>query len=103
MEKELQEIKAYLKRIEEYTILAAKNVLCFEDVARLTGMSRSHLYKLTCTHQIPHYKLNGKTLYFDRKEIEAWMKQSRVATEQEIEMRAATYVATGRMKEGRLK
>lgn len=75
-------------------------MLCFDDVALLTGLSKSHLYKLTCSHQIPHYKPNGKQLYFDRVEVETWMKQNRVATEQEIEMRAATYVATGRMKKG---
>lgn len=100
MEKELQELKEYLKKIEAYTLLAAKNVLCFDDVVLLTGLSKSHLYKLTCSHQIPHYKPNGKQLYFDRVEVETWMKQNRVATEQEIEMRAATYVATGRMKKG---
>lgn len=103
MEKELQELKQYLKKIEGYTLLAAKNVLCFDDVVLLTGLSRSHLYKLTCNHQIPHYKPNGKQLYFDRKEIEAWLKQNRVATEQEIEEKAATYVAIGRIKKGGLK
>ena len=37
-----------LDRIERNTQLAAKNVLTLEDVAVLTGLSKSHLYKLTC-------------------------------------------------------
>ena len=34
-----------------YSLLAAKNVLTLEDVSLLTGLSKSHLYKLTCNHQ----------------------------------------------------
>lgn len=89
-----------LSRIERYSLLAAKNVLCFDDVALLTGLSKSHLYKLTCSHNIPHYKPNGKQIYFDRLEIEAWLKQNRVATTQEIELQATNYVVTGRIKKG---
>ena len=72
------EVFQLLKKIERNTALAAKRVLTFDDVALLTGMSKSHLYKLTSTHQIPHYKPNGKNIYFDRVEIEDWMKQNRV-------------------------
>lgn len=51
-----EELREQLDRIERYSLLAAKNVLCLDDVAILTGLSKSHLYKLTCNHQIPHYK-----------------------------------------------
>ena len=92
-----EEIKQQLDRIERYSLLAAKNVLCFDDVALLTGLSKSHLYKLTYRHQIPHYKPNGKQLYFDRKEIEDWMKQNRVTTNDEIEQKATNYLVTGKI------
>lgn len=81
-----------INQILVYSLLAAKNVLTLEDVALLTGLSKSHLYKLTCTHQIPYYKPNGKQIYFDRGEVEAWMKQNRVATQQESDQQAAAYV-----------
>ena len=81
-----------LNQILVYSLLAAKNVLTLEDVALLTGLSKSHLYRLTCTHQIPYYKPNGKQIYFDRAEIESWMKQNRVATQQEAEQAAIAYV-----------
>lgn len=74
-----------LDRIERLTLLSAKNVLTFDDVALLTGLSKSHLYKQTCSHQIPHYKPNGKQIYFDRTELENWMKQNRVSTSNEID------------------
>ena len=55
-----REIIEQLNRIERNTLLAAKNVLTFDDVVALTGLSKSHLYKMTCSRQIPHYKPNGK-------------------------------------------
>lgn len=90
-----QQILERLQAIELYSLLAAKNVLSLDDVATLTGLSKSHLYKLTCNHQIPHYKPNGKQIYFDRKEVEDWMRQGRVATRQEAEQQAAAYVVRG--------
>ena len=97
------EISKQLDRIERYSMLAAKNVLVLDDVVILTGLSKSHLYKLTCTHQIPHYKPNGKLIYFDRAEIELWMKQNRVAKESEVEQKAVNYISTGTMQKGGLK
>lgn len=94
-----EEIKKQLDRIERYSLLAAKNVLVLDDVSLLTGLSKSYLYKLTCSHQIPHYK-NAKIIYFDRAEIEAWMKQNRVATESEVEQKAATYISTAATQKG---
>ena len=91
-----------INQILVYSLLAAKNVLTSEDVALLTGLSKSHLYRLTCTHQIPYYKPNGKQIYFDRAEIESWMKQNRVATQQEAEQAAIAYVVTGKQKGGAL-
>ena len=79
-----------INQILVYSLLAAKNVLTLDDLALLTGLSKSHLYKLTCTHQIPYYK-RAKMLYFDRKEIEDWLKQNRVACTQELEERAQAY------------
>ncbi|MDD3078307.1 MAG: helix-turn-helix domain-containing protein [Paludibacter sp.] len=85
-----------LDRIERNSLLASKNVLCLDDVALLTGLSKSWLYKATCSHSIPFYRPNGKQIYFDRTEVENWMKQNRVATKQEIEQEATTYVVTGK-------
>lgn len=87
-----EKILAELAQIKVYSLLGAKNVLNFDDVVLLTGLSKSHLYKLTCTRQIPHYKPNGKQVYFDRAEVEAWMKQNRVNTKMEVEQKAIAYM-----------
>ena len=91
-----------INQILVYSLLAAKNVLTLDDAALLTGLSKSHLYRLTCTHQIPYYKPSGKQIYFDRGELEAWMKQNRVATVKEVEQQAFAYVVTGKQKGGAL-
>ena len=85
-------ILSKLEAIERNTLLASKNVLTIDDAALLTGMSKSHLYKLTCSKQIPYYRPNGKLVYFDRQELEGWLKQNRVNTTAEAEQAALTYV-----------
>ena len=80
-----------LNIIERNTLLAAKNVLNPDDVVLLTGLSKSHLYKLTCQKKIPHFK-KGKYIYFDRAEIEAWMKDCKVETMEAAMERAAAYL-----------
>ena len=92
----MDEILKQLDRIERNTLLSSKNVLTFDDVVLLTGLSKSYLYKLTSSNQIPHYKPSGKQLYFDREEIENWLKQNRVATVEETNRKATNYVVTGR-------
>ena len=82
------DIKKDLEEIKKYSLLSAKNVLTLDDVALLTGLSKSFLYKLTCTKEIPHYKPAGKMLYFDRKEIEDWQKRRRIASNAEVKQLA---------------
>lgn len=101
MSQSKNDMEEKINQILAYSLLAAKNVLTLEDVALLTGLSKSYLYKLTCAKQIPYYRPNGKQIYFDRGEVEAWMKQNRVNTRQEAEQQAAMYVA-GNKKGGAL-
>lgn len=94
----LGEIAELLARIERNSLLAAKNVLNLDDVAMLTGFSKSHLYKMTCENRIPFYKPNGKHIYFDRAEIEAWMLRNRQGTVEEIEQEAIKYAVSKKRK-----
>lgn len=98
-ENKVLKIEHQLERIERYSLLAAKNVLNIGDVALLTGFSKATIYMYTCNKKIPHYK-QGNTLFFDRQEIEDWLKQNRIATAKEIDQNATNYVVTGRMRKG---
>lgn len=83
-----------LENIEKITLLGAKNVLTLEDVALITGYSKGHIYRLTSEQGIPHYKPNGRNLFFKKDEIEDWLLQNRISTIEEINSKATTHTAT---------
>jgi len=86
-----------LAAIKQLTLLGTKKVLTLSDVALLTGLSKSHLYKMCCAKKIPHWKSEGgKLTYFDKSEIEAWQLQRRIKTLSEIEAEATNYVVNSK-------
>jgi len=87
----LERLNAIERKIEELAALN-KDVLNFKEAARYLDVSRSHLYKLTYTKQIPHYKPRGKQVFFERKELDQWLLQNRQKTKAEIEQAAIDYV-----------
>lgn len=91
---ETSDFQQQLDRIEAAS-LSQKNVLTFDEAVTFTGLSRSHLYKLTCSQRIPHCKPFGKKLYFDRVELEKWMLQNPIPTIEELEQKAINYCHTG--------
>jgi predicted DNA-binding transcriptional regulator AlpA len=94
---ETLDFQKQLDRIEA-AALGQKNVLNFSEACRFTGLSSSHLYKLTSTQQVPYFKPNQKLIYFDRVEIEKWLLQNRIPTTAEIEQQAANYIRKGGIK-----
>ncbi len=74
-------------------VLSNKQTLNLEEAAAFTGLATSYLYKLTSTQEIPHYKPRGKMLYFDRSELETWLRQGRVKSITEIDREASAIVA----------
>lgn len=56
--------------------LALKEILTFEEGSEYTGISKSTLYKMTSAHEIPYYKPHGKLIFFERKELDCWLRQN---------------------------
>ena len=95
----MEQILNELQELKNLTLLGAKKALTMSDCALLTGLSKSHLYKLVCRKAIPYYKSDGgKLTYFDKSEVEAWQLQHRVKTSAEIEQEAVVYTVTGKRK-----
>ena len=88
----IQEIIARLDRIESLSALAAKNVLNIDDVVMLTGMTKGTIYQLTHQKKLPYYKPTGRSLYFNRKEVEDWMMRNRYDTIEESDSKASSYI-----------
>ena len=75
-----------IKKLEQIESLLSfnKEVLNFCDMLAYTGMSESRLYKLTSARKIPFSKV-GRSLYFDKKQIEEWLMSSPNLTDDELE------------------
>lgn len=68
-----------------------KPVLTFEEGCKYTGLSKSWMYKLTHRGDIPHYKPDGKKIYFKTSEIEKWLLRNKVSSNEEIKSKAAIH------------
>lgn len=86
---ETNTIEQKLDRIEKL-LISQKTVLNFEELVEYTGLSQSYLYKLTSKGDIPFYRPNGKQLYFNKVEIDAWLLRNRSKTNEEIQNEVTT-------------
>lgn len=71
--------------------LVLKDVFNFDEGCEYLDLSPSHMYKMTSTGAIPHYKPNGKKIYFKRLELDQWLLRNRVTSTAEIEVKAASF------------
>lgn len=69
-------------------------VLTFEQGCQYLGYAKSYVYKLLSGGILPFSKPNGKSIFFDREKLEAWMLSNPHTSRQEKEIEAATYINT---------
>lgn len=93
---EFTAISKRLDRIEQLALINTKPILDVKEAATFTGFSVKHLYRLTSTKQIPHFKKNAKLL-FKKSELESWLTEHKVLTEAEVNKKATTYTATHKL------
>ena len=72
-----------------------KKMLTFDEACNYTGIKPSYMHKLTAARRIPFYKPTGKKIYFDKEELEEWLRGNRVKTMDEISDTAAKYGKQG--------
>ncbi len=88
----MQEILERLTKIEKILTHQIEKPFTLHEAAKYLDVSRSYLYQLTHKHQIPYYKPHGKRIYFDKIELDAWIKRNPIKTTDEIEAQAIEYV-----------
>ena len=101
-ETEVKDLKSQLDRIEA-GLLQQKEVLTFDEACIYIGVSNSHLYKLTSNRSIPHYKPQGKMIYFRRSELDEWLLKNRIKTKEEINSEAMIYVITDKKQRKKIR
>lgn len=87
-------IKEQLDRIEEYSRIAAKNVLTITEASFILNMTPQGIRQKVRDHEIAAYKPNQNRLYFLKEDLERWMLQNRSKTIDEMEAEAANYCQT---------
>ncbi len=79
-----------LDRIERL-LISNKTVLTFDEACDYTGISRSYLYKLTSSGEIPFSKPNGKLVFFSKIKLDNWLLRNKSKSSDEITEEALTY------------
>ncbi len=90
-------IEERLDRIERLVIIGSKEVLNTSEVAMMLNVAVQTVRNMMHERAIPYYKRGGKA-FFKKSEIEDWMLQERIPTNDEIKSQAATYVALKKLK-----
>jgi excisionase family DNA binding protein len=94
-EQEFKEfLKGALKEILSENLSALQpqlpEILNVQQASEFLKLKVTTLYEKTSRKTIPHLK-KGNKLYFHRSELEAWVKEGKVKTREEIEAEAITF------------
>lgn len=81
-----------LERIEAILSKTTKTIFTVDDLINYTGLKRSYIYKLVHLGKIPYSKPQGKLLFFDREEIDHWLRQNKSRSKAQIESEALNYI-----------
>lgn len=74
-------------------LIDRKKLLKSDEAAAYLGFSLSHLRKLMMRREIPMYKPNGKTCFFDPDDLDAYLRRIRISSQEEIDEEAARILA----------
>jgi len=91
-----QNISTQLEELKSILTQQHEKPLCFQEAATYLNVSKSYLYKLTCFNKIPHYKPNGKKIYFAKSDLDKWILRNRVLSIDEINTKANNYINKNR-------
>ena len=76
-------------------------VLTFEQGCKYLGYAKSYVYKLTSAGILPFSKPNGKSIFFDREKLEAWMLSNESKGHDARQIDAATFQTTNNGRRSR--
>ncbi|WP_167604958.1 helix-turn-helix domain-containing protein [Maribellus sediminis] len=91
----LHQLSQLKQMITEHS-LCTKDVLTMPEAAKYLSLSEGYLYQLISKGVIPHYKPNGKKLYFSRQELDNWVLSNKQQSRDEIRQSAEDFLVTGK-------
>lgn len=91
---ELQELKEQLDRIEKASVIQFKETLTLEEAAIYVGRSKNTIYRLTADNTLAFFRPGGKMIYIEKKELDRWMRQGCVQSNDYLATKAANILYT---------
>ena len=71
--KEFSEIKDLIAN----QFLVYKDIMSLKEAALYMGVSKSYVYKLTCSRQISFSRPGSKLIYFKKTDLDEWMLRNK--------------------------
>jgi excisionase family DNA binding protein len=87
-----EQILERLNNIEQLLAQQTDKLMSFREACEYADLSASQMYKYTHRGEIPHYKPNGKKLYFSKSDLDVWLKRNRIKTKSEIDQEAINHI-----------
>ena len=83
----MEEILSRLRNIEallNFEILNNKELLTIEEAVRLTGVSKSTIYKWIASRKLSYYKPSGKIVFIKKSELYEFITRNKYQSKTEI-------------------
>lgn len=93
----LREFRLLKKEVKQRN-LYRKRLLTIEEAAKLSGVSVSYIQKLTSSKQIPHSKPTGKLIFIHRKDLETFLSQNYISSNDEVNSNVSNYLLNKKSK-----
>lgn len=87
----LKEIRLLKKEVKQRNLFR-KKYLKTDEVAKIMGVSKSQVQKLTASKKIPHSKPTGKLIYIQRKDLYHFLSSNYISSNEELNSRVADFL-----------
>lgn len=77
----MSQVLSRLDDIEEKIRLGNADTYTTEELAKVLGISKAEIYRLTAKNEIPCHRPTGRRLIFKRKEINRWVSLNKKSNE----------------------
>lgn len=93
----LREIR-FLKKEIKLRNLYRKRLLTIEQASLVSGVSKSYIQKLVASKKLPHSKPTGKLIFIHRRDLEEFLSQNYIASNDEVQSNVSDYLLKIRNK-----
>lgn len=87
----LREVRLLKKEIMQSN-LYRKRLLTIKQTSIISGVSKSYIQKLVASKKLPHSKPTGKLIFIHRRDLEKFLSQNYIASNDEVENTVSDFI-----------